>query len=186
LVRVSNRVPRAHDFGKQVPLGAVPQSDALAHAAIERAKILLHLSKIGEQVARELCHLGKPLLDRSVVQQRDVAGLHARDLGIDLIAALVQLGEAYGRVRLAAFGQLLEQAEQSEEPGFRAHEAALMQGLQPGNGFFCRRREVEMWIVAPWGIELAQPAACRVRPVGQIFQGRFRIGVRPGAGTHGK
>jgi hypothetical protein len=49
-------------------------------AWVEQAEILLHLTKIGQQIARQLHELLKPVLERRVVQQRHFALLHVGDL----------------------------------------------------------------------------------------------------------
>ncbi len=63
---------------------------------------MLDLAKIGQQLPRGQHELLEAILQRRVVQQRQVAGADAGDLGIDLVPALLELRNAQLRVGLAA------------------------------------------------------------------------------------
>jgi hypothetical protein len=135
---------------------------------------VLDLAKVGQQLARQLHELLEAILQRRVVEHRQVAREHARDLGVDLVAPALQFGDARLRVGLAAFAHLLEQLEQGQQARFGADEAALGERRQPGDRFLGRRHQVEMRLVRALRVELAQPALVVRRPVVEVIERRFR------------
>ena len=70
---------------------------------------MLYLAKVGEQLPRKLHELLEAIPDRGIFQQRHVAGQHPRDLGVNIIPPLIQLGATNTRCRkLATSGALSE------------------------------------------------------------------------------
>ena len=61
MIGIGNRIPLTHDLFQQRTLGTVPKGDALAHAPVQSAKIVLHLAKVGEQFVRQRRELLKPV-----------------------------------------------------------------------------------------------------------------------------
>ena len=112
LVRIRDGVAIAHDVFEQRPLGALPERDALPYPAIEHPEVLLDLAKIRKELARELHELLKPILQRRVVEQRNVAGSRAFDLGVERDTTLFELGNAHLRIGFRAFAHLSQQLEQ--------------------------------------------------------------------------
>ena len=147
---------------------------------------MLHLAKIGQQLARQRHELLKTLLERRLVQQRNVACQHLRDFGIDFIAACLQFGNTGLRVGFAAFAHLLEQAEHRQQPRFGADEAAFGQRRQPGNCLFGGRRQVELRLVRACPIELAKPALVVGGPVVEVVDGGLGKGLRAQPLAHAK
>ena len=176
LVRVGDQVAFAQDVLQQLPLAAVPQRDAFTHPPVEAAEVVLDLAEVGQQLARERRELGEALLHRGIAEQRHVAGLDPRDLGVDLGALAVQLGQPHLRVGLAALVHLAQQVEQGQQARLGADEAARLQAGQPGDGAFGRRGQVEVRLVRAGGVELAQPGALVGRPVVQVLGRGLRVG----------
>ena len=85
---VRDGVALGHDVLKQRSPGAFPERDALAHPAVERPEVLLDLAKVGEDLARHLHELLKAVLERGIVQQREITSPHVLDLGVDSQLAL--------------------------------------------------------------------------------------------------
>jgi hypothetical protein len=135
---------------------------------------VLDFAKVGEQLARHGDELLKAVTQRAVVEHRHVARQHARDLGIDVVTAALQLGDARLRVGFAAFAHLLEQLEEGEQARLGADEAARGKRIEPGDGLLGGRREVEMRFVRALRVELAQPALVVGRPVVEVVERRFR------------
>lgn len=110
-----------------------------------------------------------------------VARQHPGDFRVDIVALLLQLGDAPGRVRLAALVELLEQIEQRQQARLGADELPLRQLHQPDDGLFGGRRQVELWFIGARAVELAQPALVRRCPVTEVFQrrpGKGRVAQR--------
>ena len=177
LVGVGDGVALAHDLLEQRALAALPQRDALAHAAVELAEVVLDLAEVGEQLARALHELLEAVLDRGVVEQRDVAGEHARHLGVDLVALALQLGDAPRGVGFAALAHLLEQREEGEQARLGADELALAQLRQPGERLLGGRGEVELGLVGAGLVVLAQPGLVGRGPVVEVVDRRLGEGV---------
>ena len=177
LIGIGNRIALAHDLLQQRAFRAFPQRDAFAHAAIQSAKVVLDLAKIGKQFTRQLHELLEAVFQRRAIEHRHVTGNNAGDLGVDLVAALVQLGNAQLRVGLAALAHLLEQFEQRQQARLGADKAALSQRSQPGDRLLGRRRQVEMRLIRTMRVELAQPALFGRGPVVEVIERRFREGL---------
>ena len=77
---------------------------------------MLHLAKVGQQLPRELLEHLKAVLDRGVIEEAEVTRQHARDLRVEFVPLLLQVGGPFERIRLGA------------------GEGALGEGLQPGDG----------------------------------------------------
>ena len=112
-------------------------------------------------------------------RQREVAGAHALDCGVDLVAPFAELRDARFGVRLGALAHLSQQIEEREQPRLGAHEAAIGQRGEPGYRFLGGRSEVEMRLVGIGRIELAQPPPLRARPIIEVVNRRPGKCVRP-------
>ena len=88
-------------------------------------------------------------------------------------------------VGLAAFAHLAQQLEQRQQARLGADEAAFAQGTQPGQGLLRGRREVEVRLVGPRRVELAQPGLVVRSPVVQVVERRLRIAGRPALFAYG-
>ena len=97
------------------PFRTFPERDAFPYLSVQPPEVLLHLAKVGEEVARHLHELLEAVLERGVVEQREIAGAHAFDRGVDLVAPLAELGDARLRIRLGALAHLPQQLEQREQ-----------------------------------------------------------------------
>ncbi len=86
LIGLVDEVALAQNVLQQRALAAVPQRDAFANAPVQAAKVVLHLAEVGQQFTRQGGELDEAFLQRGVAHQRQVARLHARDLGVDLVA----------------------------------------------------------------------------------------------------
>jgi len=138
---------------------------------------VLDFAEVGKQFARALHELLEAVLDRGIVEQWDVAGEHARHLGIDLVALALQLGDAPRGVGLAALAHLLEQRKEGEQARLGADELALAQLRQPGERLLGGRGEVELGLVGAGLVVLAQPALVGPGPVVEVVDRRLGEGV---------
>ena len=123
LIGIRDGVALGHDVFEERSPGALPERDALAHPAIERPEVLLDLAKVGEKLSCHLHELLEAILERGIVQQREVAGPHALDLGVDRVPSPMKLRDPRLRVGLGALAHLPEELEQGEETGLGADEA---------------------------------------------------------------
>ncbi|MBB5442227.1 hypothetical protein HDG38_000823 [Paraburkholderia sp. WSM4177] len=138
---------------------------------------MFDFTEIREQVARHLHELLKAVLERGIVEQPNVTGLHAGDFFVDLAAPRVELGKTLFGVRLAAFAHLPQQLEKCQEPRFRADKAAFRQRAEPRDRFLRGGCQVELRFIGTLAIVLAQPSLFRAGPVVQILERRLREGV---------
>ena len=150
---------RCWDVLQQLALAPVPQCDALAHAPVERAEVVLHLTEVGQQLTRQADELLEALPQRGVAHQRDVALPHALDLRVDLVAASRELAQARSGVDLAAFVHLPQQLEQREQARLGADKGALGQAGKPRDRFLGGRRQVEVRLVGAGRVELTMDHA---------------------------
>jgi hypothetical protein len=90
----------------------LPEGNAFAHPPVEGAEIVLHLAKVGQQLPRQLQKLLETILQRRVVQQRNIPRQNAGDLRVDIAAAFLQFGDPHLRIGLAPLAHLPQQLEQ--------------------------------------------------------------------------
>ena len=177
LVGVADGIARAHDFIEQGALGAFPQRDLLAHPPIQQAEVVLHLAKVGQQLARDLLELLEAVLDGRVVEQGHLARQRTLDLGVQFVALAAQLVHPLERIDLGAGADLFEQRKQRHQPRFGADEGALGQRLKPGQRLLGGRRQVELRLVRARLVELAQPTLVGRGPIVQVVQRRFGVSL---------
>jgi hypothetical protein len=151
--------------------------DALAHLTVEIAEVLLNLAEVGEQRSGGAFGLQEALAELRRVHERELAGADALDLGVDLCAAPLELGNAPLGVELAALRHLAQQVEHELEPRFRAHELPLLEAREPLNRALRRGCEVEVRLVRARRVIAAQPAARVVGPVHQVIPSRSGRGL---------
>ncbi|OIQ73250.1 hypothetical protein GALL_451160 [mine drainage metagenome] len=125
LVGFGNRIALTHDGFQQLSLGPVPQGNALTHRAIQRAKVVLHLPKIRQQLTRQAGELLKAVFERGVVQQGHVALHHPGNFCVDGITLFVQLGDAGLRIGFTAIAHLFEQTKQREQARLGANKGPV-------------------------------------------------------------
>ena len=174
LIGIRNCVAVAHDVLEQRSLGPLPERDALPHPPIEHPEVVLHLPEIAKELACDLHELLETVLQRRVVEQREVAGLRALDLGVERGAALSKLRNSHLRVGFRALVHLPQQLEQGPQARLRPDEAAFRERGEPGDCLLGCRGEVELGLVGVLAVELAQPPLLRTRPVVEIVQGGSR------------
>ena len=162
-----------HLFQERAPR-TFPARDALANATVQDTEVLLHLTEVTEQVPGDLHELLETVLEGGIVEQREITLACTRNLGFDLVATALKIGDTYLRVFLYTFVHLPQQAEQRAQARLGADKTAFRQRSEPRYGFLGGGSEVELGFVGIVPIELAQPATIRVCPVVQIVQGRTR------------
>lgn len=167
-----------HELVEQRALAAIPAGDALARRAVEAAEVLLHLTEVGEQLPCRRREQLVPIPHRGLVEQFGPTLSQRRDLLVDRSPTALQLGDPSVGISLAAPHDLTQQLDSRVEPRLGADERALLQRFHPPVRLLDRGHRVVVHLVGVDGVELAQPSACRVRPVVEVGLRRARVGLR--------
>ena len=171
LVGLGDGVAGADDLLEELALGAVPAGDALAHVPVEGAEVGLDLAEVGEELGG---HGGELLVAVALgggVEDGDAALADLGDLGVDLGAAGLELGEPDSRVGLGAAGELAQELEDGVEAGLGADEGPPGERGDPPDSLLDRGCRVVVRLVRAGPVVLAQPAGVAVRP-------RIEVGLR--------
>jgi len=89
------------------------ESDLFSYSPVQGAKVVVHFSKVGKQLASEGHELLKTILYRRIVQKRNVTRGHTNDFSGYFVAAPIQLSNAGILISVASFAYLFKQFEQS-------------------------------------------------------------------------
>src|SRR5690606_30621985 len=138
-------------------LRAGPDGNLLAQSPVELPEVVLDLSEVGHQLSCGAGELLVALALRDRVEHVDLTELGPLDLGVQLLAAPVEVCEALGGVAVGAVHHLAKQLKDRVESGLGADEGPGLEVGDPGERLLDRRSQVVVGFVSARWVELAEP-----------------------------